>query len=203
MARDAPPRARVRAAPPAEYDVIIVGAGVSGLYAAYQLRDAGKRVLVLERQPRVGGRVVTEEHLGHILEYGPMRFEADLHPRFDQLVREELALPLHRFAPYTCPRQLPDLNAVTYEETRAIHESAGLAPAFALLQHGLRLVLGEQWDVLHDDIRDPTRAVRKTWLRRHGLFQGRPLYAVRGWQQAACRLPACVRRLRAVRAADA
>jgi phytoene dehydrogenase-like protein len=176
----------VRAAPPAEYDVVIVGGGVSGLYAAYQLRNAGKRVLLLERQPRVGGRVVTEERLGHILEYGPMRFEADLHPAFDKLVREELALPLHSFAPYTCPRQLPDLNAVTYEETRAIHESAALAPAFALLQHGLRLVLGEQWDVLHDDVRDPTRAVRKAWLRRHGLFQGRPLYAVRGRLQGGC-----------------
>lgn len=41
-------------------DVIVVGAGVSGLAAARQLQDAGVKVLVLEGRDRIGGRVWTD-----------------------------------------------------------------------------------------------------------------------------------------------
>src|SRR6187551_165042 len=40
-------------------DVIVIGAGVSGLAAALRLSRAGRRVLVLEARERVGGRVLT------------------------------------------------------------------------------------------------------------------------------------------------
>lgn len=42
------------------YDVIIIGAGHNGLVAAAYLAKQGKKVLVLERRPIVGGTVVTE-----------------------------------------------------------------------------------------------------------------------------------------------
>ena len=38
-----------------EYDVCVVGAGISGLVAANVLLDEGNRVLVLEKQNKVGG----------------------------------------------------------------------------------------------------------------------------------------------------
>jgi phytoene dehydrogenase-like protein len=44
-----------------KYDVIIVGAGHSGLVASWYLARAGWKVLVLERGDRVGGTCVTEE----------------------------------------------------------------------------------------------------------------------------------------------
>ncbi len=42
------------------YDTIIIGAGHNGLVAAAYLAKQGKKVLVLERRPIVGGSVVTE-----------------------------------------------------------------------------------------------------------------------------------------------
>ena len=42
------------------YDVIVIGAGYAGLTATYELRKAGKNVLLLEARDRVGGRVWTQ-----------------------------------------------------------------------------------------------------------------------------------------------
>jgi monoamine oxidase len=43
-----------------EWDAIVVGAGVSGLSAAAELRRAGKKVLILEARDRIGGRMWTD-----------------------------------------------------------------------------------------------------------------------------------------------
>lgn len=50
---------RKQTSPPRVVDVVIVGAGASGLRAAKDLRARGRSVLVVEARDRVGGRVCT------------------------------------------------------------------------------------------------------------------------------------------------
>ena len=52
-------------------DVIVVGAGVSGLTTAYRLARKGCRVRVLEIAPRVGGTIASGRHDGMLWESGP------------------------------------------------------------------------------------------------------------------------------------
>ncbi|NNK78772.1 MAG: FAD-dependent oxidoreductase [Litoreibacter sp.] len=56
-----------------EFDVVIVGAGLSGLVAAYLLSEAGRNVVVLEGADRIGGRI-------HSVRNGDGQHLADLGP---------------------------------------------------------------------------------------------------------------------------
>lgn len=53
-----------RIVPPGSVDVLVVGAGFSGLYALYRLREMGYRVHVVESAPDVGGVWYTNRYPG-------------------------------------------------------------------------------------------------------------------------------------------
>ncbi len=54
-----------------DVETLIVGAGISGLSAAFFLRQLGRDVAVIEAAPRAGGNVHTLMHQGYLLEAGP------------------------------------------------------------------------------------------------------------------------------------
>src|SRR5471032_1518186 len=54
-----------------ERDVIIVGGGIAGLATAYELHSRGLSFLVLERAPRLGGVILSEEVDGFTIDAGP------------------------------------------------------------------------------------------------------------------------------------
>lgn len=60
-------------AQPAKYDVIVIGAGLSGLHTVHLLEQRGMNVLLLESRQRVGGRVHTLDHLAGHPEAGAMQ----------------------------------------------------------------------------------------------------------------------------------
>ncbi|KAH9505681.1 hypothetical protein Btru_055492 [Bulinus truncatus] len=72
-------------------DVAVVGAGPSGTYSAYRLRDEDLRIEVFEYSNRVGGRLYTTrlpDAPDVLVELGGMRFIPQVHARVMRLVQE-------------------------------------------------------------------------------------------------------------------
>ncbi len=57
------------------YDAVVIGAGAGGMSAAARLTAAGKRVLLVERLNRLGGRASSEVIDGHIVNIGAIAIE--------------------------------------------------------------------------------------------------------------------------------
>ena len=72
--------------------VLIVGAGPGGLAAALLLRQAGLRVKIIERMPRVGGRCSAIEEQGFRFDLGPTFF---LYPRVLESIFRVIGRDLH------------------------------------------------------------------------------------------------------------
>ena len=82
----APPRARV----PAGEEVVVVGAGIAGLTAAWRLRQANVGVRVFEAQGRVGGRMLSLRDYfpdGQVVELGGELIDSN-HVRIRALAAE-------------------------------------------------------------------------------------------------------------------
>jgi oxygen-dependent protoporphyrinogen oxidase len=72
--------------------IVVVGGGIAGLAAARRLVQTGVPVILVERDARLGGKILTEQHEGFIVEGGPDAFLATkLHGR---ALCEELGLEL-------------------------------------------------------------------------------------------------------------
>ncbi len=67
--------------------VAVVGGGITGLAAAWELLRAGAEVMVLESSEHLGGKIVTDDIGGHRVDLGPDAFVART-PEATELCRE-------------------------------------------------------------------------------------------------------------------
>lgn len=68
-----------------DYDVVVIGAGASGLYAAVRLQEHGLSVVVLEARDRVGGRLLSATVPGGSVDLGATWFWSN-EPRINSLI---------------------------------------------------------------------------------------------------------------------
>lgn len=68
-------------------DAVIIGGGITGLSAAYELVKGGARPTLIEAEPRLGGVIQTEVIGGCVLEGGPDSF-LSAKPAATELIRE-------------------------------------------------------------------------------------------------------------------
>jgi oxygen-dependent protoporphyrinogen oxidase len=69
-------------------EAIVVGAGISGLTAAYQLQKQGMRVTVLDAGERAGGLINTVNSDGFLVENGPQTFAPGRSPELMSLIND-------------------------------------------------------------------------------------------------------------------
>jgi phytoene dehydrogenase-like protein len=120
-----------------EWDTIVIGAGMGGLTAAAKLVKAGQRVLVLEKNPHLGGTAYVYQRKGFTFPMGPLGFSS---PR----IIEDILHDLGERGDFTCDRvhyylrafglELPlslPFPAMTKELTRYFpHESQAIKQFF-------------------------------------------------------------------------
>ena len=107
-------------------DVVVVGAGFAGLSAAALLSEAGRRVLVLDARPQLGGRATAfiDRHTGELVDNGQHVLFGCYHETFDflrrvgaednVLVQSSMTIPYldarGRRSELRCPRLPPPLH---------------------------------------------------------------------------------------------
>ncbi|MFE9422648.1 protoporphyrinogen/coproporphyrinogen oxidase [Kitasatospora sp. NPDC006697] len=76
-----------------DLDVAVIGAGLAGLAAAHLLTRAGRSVRVFEAAGRVGGRMASSRHDGHLVDEGAETLAARGYPATWRLIRESGLTP--------------------------------------------------------------------------------------------------------------
>ena len=74
---------------------IIIGGGLSGIYAAHLLSQRNESYIVLEARHRTGGRILSPEHRGFCSDLGPSWYWPEINPKMTALV-ERLGLVCYR-----------------------------------------------------------------------------------------------------------
>jgi monoamine oxidase len=166
--------------------VIVIGAGIAGLVAGYELARAGHDPLILEGQNRVGGRVYTLRSFapGLYAEAGAMRI-----PRVHDLTLgyvDHFGLQLRPFVMGN-PKGLVHVGG-----RRMTAEQAGLAPddlGFDVAPHERGRTAADLWDAATRDLREMVeRDEVSGWdhiVREYDRYSLREFLEIKGFSDGA------------------
>ena len=73
--------------PMEKVDTIIIGGGLSGIYAAFLLVARKESLVLLEARSRVGGRILCLEHQGFFADLGPSWYWPMINPKITTLIQ--------------------------------------------------------------------------------------------------------------------
>ena len=153
-------------------DVVIVGAGVSGLTAARRLHAAGLEVTVLEARDRVGGRTLSEPLGSDVVDLGA-QWLGHGQERAYRLVRE---LDLSTFRQYERGKKLIDLQGRprTYSglfPKLPLWDRLELGLAFARAERNLRL-LSRQFPLSRRRVERWDSMTLQDWMKKRLRTRG-------------------------------
>ena len=149
----------------ASVDVAIVGAGLAGLSAAEALSDAGRSIIVLEADERVGGRTLNYDlGDGKVVEVGGQW----VGPTQRHLIDLANRLAVDTYPTYTTGKSVAMLNG-----GRSIYRHVPRLSPFGLVESGLTLArldrLARRVDIEYpwSDRRGLDELTMATWMHRH------------------------------------
>lgn len=158
------------------YDFIIVGSGFAGAVCARVLADSGKKILVLERRPHVGGNAYDclDENGILIHKYGPHIFHTNEKRVFDYLSKftewrkyDHEVLAKAGDKEFPVPFNLNSLHKVFPEEKAAELESK-LVAAYGMEK---KVPIGEMRESEDADIRELAEFVYKNVFLNYTMKQ--------------------------------
>ena len=175
--------------PGASKRIVVIGGGIAGLVAAFELARAGHDPIVLEAQNRVGGRVYTMRSFAPGLygEAGAMRI-----PRAHDLTLEYCRLFGLELRPFVMnnPRGLVHIGGQRMTAAEAEAEPGRLP--FSLAEQEVGRTLGQMWHDATRDLRDMLqREGDAAWVeivRQYDQYSLREFLQLKGFSEGAIEL---------------
>jgi monoamine oxidase len=159
--------ATTRGSLPDRVDVVVVGAGLSGLVAARNLRRTGASVLVVEARNRVGGRLLNEEvGKGSVIEAGG----AFVGPTQDHILALARDLRVPTFKSYATGDNIYVKEGQAIPYTGTVPPDPAILPDAGLLQERINRMAAEidvsaPWS--HPDAAEWDRQTFDDWVLRN------------------------------------